>query len=243
MKPRIAVMYAPGTNCHEETGFAIECAGGVAETIVLSDLLTGQVGLDGYQGLAIPGGFSFGDHIAAGRVFATYLVSRLRDELQAFVSSRRPVLGICNGDQVLMESGILPTGTVGDRVAALTQNRSTRFESRWVRLLVQDTGSFWTDGLEGRILRVPVAHAEGRIYHAPESSVRAAFLYVDQDGVPTESYPDNPAGSPGGIAGVVDTDGTVLGMMPHPERAISAEHGSSDGLALLHNMIRYCEQM
>lgn len=240
MKPRIAVLYAPGTNCHEETVFAIQCAGGEAKVAVLRDLLSGEEQLRDYQGLVVPGGFSFGDHVAAGRVFATYLVSRLRDELQSFVESRKPILGICNGDQVLMESGVLPTGQVGSRVAALTQNRSARFESRWVNLVVRDTQSFWTEGLIGRTLRIPVAHAEGRIYHQPDAQVGAAFLYADAGGTPTESYPDNPAGSPQGIAGVVSPEGTVLGMMPHPERAILSEHGSTDGLALFENMIRYC---
>ncbi len=243
MRPRIAVLYAPGTNCHEETAFAVECAGGDARTVVLHDLLSRDEHLTGYQGIAVPGGFSFGDHVAAGRVFATYLVSKLGEELQAFVTSRKPILGICNGDQVLMESGILPGGRVGQRVAALTQNRSTRFENRWVTLLVQNTGSFWTEGMEGKIIRIPAAHAEGRLYHDPKTQVRSAFLYADQRGEPTERYPDNPAGSPCGVAGVIDPAGTVLGMMPHPERAISSAHGSADGLALFRNMIRYCNQM
>lgn len=240
MRPKIAVLYAPGTNCHEETAFAIECAGGDPRTVILYDLLTGEERLGGYQGLVIPGGFSFGDHIVGGRILAAYLVARLSDELQAFVDSGKPVLGICNGDQVLMESGILPTGRVGRRVAALTQNKSARFESRWVTMSVQNTGSFWTEGLEGRVLRLPVAHSEGRLCHTPGTEILPAFLYPDSRGTPTEDYPLNPAGSPGGVAGVIDPRGTVLGMMPHPERAVLREHGSVDGLALFENMVRYC---
>jgi len=243
MKPRIAVLYAPGTNCHEETVFAIETAGGAATVVILRDLLTGEERLDDYQGIVIPGGFSFGDHVAAGRVFAMHLVARFRDELQSFIESKRPILGVCNGDQVLMESGILPGGKVGERIAALTQNASARFESRWVNLIVEDTGSFWTEGLVGKTLRIPVAHAEGRIYHKPGVDVKAAFLYADAAGKPTESYPENPAGSPRGIAGVISPGGNVLGMMPHPERAILRQHGSTDGLALFTNMIRYCESI
>ncbi|NLU41454.1 MAG: phosphoribosylformylglycinamidine synthase I [Firmicutes bacterium] len=242
MRPKIAVLYAPGTNCHEETAFAIECAGGDPSMVILHDLLAGEEKLSDYQGLVIPGGFSFGDHIVGGRILATYLVARLNDELQAFVDSGKPVLGICNGDQVLMESGILPTGRIGERVAALAQNRMARFESRWANLLVPSTGSFWTEGFEGTILRLPVAHSEGRLYHTPGTEIRPAFLYADGQGMPTESYPANPAGSPGGVAGVLDPRGTVLGLMPHPERAVLKEHGSVDGLVLFENMIRYCCQ-
>ena len=196
MRPRIAVLYAPGTNCHEETAFAIECACGDPAIVILHDLLAGEARLSDYQGLVIPGGVSFGDHIVGGRILATCLVARLSDELKAFVESGKPVLGICNGDQVLMESGILPTGRIGERVAALTQNKQARFESRWVTLSVQKTESFWTEGLEGMTLRMPVAHSEGRLYRTSGTEVRPAFLYSDSDGVPTEDYPANPAGSP-----------------------------------------------
>lgn len=243
MRPRIAVLYAPGTNCHEETVFAIQRAGGDAEVAVLRELVTGEDRLDNYQGLVIPGGFSFGNHIAGGRVLGVYLVSRLREQLQSFIESRKPILGICNGFQVLMESGALPSGRVGSRVAALTLNDSAKFESRWVSLVAKDTGSFWTEGLAGRTLRMPVAYAEGRLCHESDTRVDAAFLYADSRGMPTEGYPENPAGSSRGIAGVVLPEGNVLGMMPHPERAIMPECGSSDGLVLFENMVRYCALM
>ncbi|MBI3948520.1 MAG: phosphoribosylformylglycinamidine synthase I [Armatimonadetes bacterium] len=235
----MAVLYAPGINCHEETAFAIDHAGGRGEVVALFDLLEGRRCLEDYAGLVIPGGFSYGDHLAAGRVLAVHLIARLSEALRAFVAAGRPVLGICNGDQVLMETGLLPNGTVGERAGALTQNRSARFESRWVRLRVQETGSFWTEGLEGSLLRVPVAHGEGRVVHTADARVTPAFLYVDADGEPTEAYPDNPAGSPGGVAGVVDPSGLVLGMMPHPERALLPAHGSTDGLALFRNLVCY----
>ncbi len=234
------MLYAPGINCHEETAFSINYAGGQGEVVPLSDILEGRRSLDDYAGLVVPGGFSYGDHLAAGRVLAVHLIARLRDELQAFVAKRRPVLGICNGDQVLMETGLLPNGTVSMRGGALTQNRSARFESRWVRLKVAATGSFWTEGLEKQVIRVPVAHGEGRLVHTADATVTPAFLYVDDAGHPTEEYPFNPAGSPAGIAGVVDPRGLVLGLMPHPERALLPAHGSTDGLALLRNMVRYC---
>lgn len=236
---RIAVLYAPGINCHEETAFAIQYAGGWAEIVALFDLLEGHRRLEDYAGLVIPGGFSYGDHLAAGRVLAVHLAARLSEALRTFVADGRPVLGICNGDQVLMETGLLPNGTMGAPAGALTQNRSARFESRWVRLRVAPTGTFWTQGLEGQYVRLPVAHGEGRLVLSKEAHVRPAFLYVDSKGEPTEEYPDNPAGSPKGIAGVVDPSGVVLGMMPHPERALLPAHGSTDGLALFRNLVRY----
>lgn len=239
----IGVLYAPGINCHQETAFAVEYAGGRSAIVALHDLLEGNAHLSDYAGLIIPGGFSYGDHLAAGRVLAVHLIARLSEELRAFVAAGRPVLGICNGDQVLMETGLLPNGTVAERAGALTQNRSARFESRWVRLRVQPTGSFWTRGLEGSLLRVPVAHGEGRLVRSPNAVVTPAFLYVDDDGAATEAYPNNPAGSPGGIAGVVDPSGLVLGLMPHPERALLPAHGSEDGLALFRNLVRYCAEI
>lgn len=233
----VAVLFAPGTNCHEETVFAIELAGGQAEAVSLFDTLTGKKSLRDYAALALPGGFSYGDHIAAGRVFAVQLVSRLRDEVTRFVETK-PVLGICNGYQVLMEMGLLPKKTPGARAGALAQNRSARFESRWVRLEVADSDSPWLDGIAGHVLRLPVAHAEGRMLLAPDESARAAFRYVGEGDQPTEDYPANPAGSHGGLAGTLDSSGLVLGMMPHPERASLAVQGSTDGLRLFENLVR-----
>ena len=238
-KPRIGVLYAPGTNCHEETAFAVELAGGEGVVLPLHDLLRGNARLADYQGLIFPGGFSYGDHVAAGRVFAVQLIARLRDQLAEF-AARCPVLGICNGYQVLMETGLLPAGVLGERKGALAQNRSARYESRWARLLVVPSGSFWTEGLAGEVLRLPVAHGEGRMVVRPGVAVRPALLYVDERGQPTEEYSANPAGSPGGVAGIVGESGLVLGMMPHPERASIAVQGSTDGLALFRNMVRRC---
>ena len=233
------MLYGPGINCHEETVFAVELAGGEGAVLPLHDVLAGRARLADFQGLVIPGGFSWGDHLAAGRVFAVLLVARLREELREFAGSR-PVLGICNGYQVLMETGLLPGGSLGARAGALAQNRSARFESRWVRLLATATDSFWTEGLAGRALCLPVAHAEGRMVLAPGVEARPAFLYADAAGQPTEEYPANPAGSPGGVAGIADRSGLVLGLMPHPERASLACQGSTDGLALFQNMVRRC---
>src|SRR5215472_17008590 len=136
MTPTVAILYAPGTNCHEETAAALERAGLASELLLLRDLLTGHARLDRYQATIVPGGFSHGDHLGAGRVFATILVSQLKDELSAFLGAGKPLLGICNGFQVLTEAGILPGKTLGERALALVENESARFEDRLVRLTV-----------------------------------------------------------------------------------------------------------
>ena len=130
---RTAILYAPGTNCHEETAAAIELAGGKADLVLLKDLLGGESRLDDYQAAVVPGGFSYGDHLGAGRIFATMLVARLRDQLVRFLDAKKPLLGICNGYQVLTEAGILPGRTPGERAMALLENQSARFEDRKVR--------------------------------------------------------------------------------------------------------------
>ncbi len=240
-RPRIGVLYAPGPNCHEETAFAVELAGADGIVLPLHDLLAGEARLRDFQGLIIPGGFSYGDHVAAGRVFAVQILARLRDSLGRF-ANRHPVLGICNGYQVLMETGLLPRcseeTTLGVRAGALAQNRSARFESRWARLLGTSDGGVWTEGLVGRVIRLPVAHGEGRMLIRHGCCALSAFVYVDAEDHPTERYPGNPAGSPGGVAGTVDASGLVAGLMPHPERASLPWHGSTDGLQIFQNMVR-----
>ena len=240
MKPKIGVLYAPGTNCHEETAFAVEQAGGGAGLLLLADLLAGRATFAEYQGLIFPGGFSYGDHLAAGRIFAVHLLARLTGALREFLARHRPILGICNGDQVLMETGLLPMGVPGKRTAALTQNRSARFENRWVSLLAQGD-SFWTKGLHDRPLRLPAAHGEGRLVLPPYAAAQPAFSYTEDGAHPTEAYPANPAGSPGGLAGVTDPTGLILGMMPHPERAILPAQGSEDGRGIFANLVRFCK--
>src|SRR6266516_7748242 len=149
-----AILYAPGTNCHEETAAAVDLAGGHAELVLLSDLLQGRTRLDRYQAAVIPGGFSYGAHLGAGRIFATVLVARLRDQLTKFLDDKKPLLGVCNGFQVLAEAGILPNRTPGKRSMALLENQSARFEDRKVRLAVSDEKCIWTEGLVGRTLEM-----------------------------------------------------------------------------------------
>ncbi len=240
-----AILYAPGTNCHEETAAAIELAGGQAELVLLRDLIAGDCRLDDYQAVVVPGGFSYGDHLGAGRIFATMLVARLRDQLVRFLDAQKPLLGICNGYQVLTEAGILPGRTPGERSMALLENQSARFEDRKVRLKVSSEECPWTEGLAGQVLNMPSAHGEGRplicTSDAP-SALRAVFHYSDEHGQPTMDYPSNPNGSPGAVAGITDESGLVLGLMPHPERASLPTQYSQDGLRIFQNLVRWLKQ-
>ena len=242
---KTAILYAPGINCHEETAAAIELAGGKSELVLLRDLIDGATRLDDYQAAVIPGGFCYGDHLGAGRIFATVLVARLRDQLVRFLDAKKPLLGICNGFQVLTEAGILAERTPGQRTMALLENQSARFEDRKLRLVVSSEKCMWTEGLAGQILEMPCGHGEGRpLFCAADtaSPPRAVFYYSDDNGRPTMDYPSNPNGSPGSVAGVTDASGFVLGLMPHPERASLPGHYSQDGLIIFQNLVRWLWQ-
>ena len=248
----IAILYAPGINCHEETAAAVAAAGGRSELVLLHDLLQGTASLARYQAAVIPGGFSYGDHLGAGRIFATLLAARLRDQLMEFLETGKPLLGICNGFQVLADAGMLPGRTPGRRTMALLENQSARFEDRKVRLAVTSGDSLWTNGLEGQVLRMPTAHGEGRPLFCPgvapgsldglTPAPKVVLRYADAEGRPTMHHPENPNGAPDAIAGITDESGLVLGLMPHPERASLAAHYSQDGLKLFRNLTRWLAQ-
>lgn len=234
MKP-IAVLLAPGINCHEETAYAIEQAGHPAETVLVSHLRDGRKCLPDYPAVVIPGGFSYGDHFRTGVAFALLF----GEMLQEFVALGRPLLGICNGFQIMMEAGLFDEG--GQSAGALVPNANGRFVSRWVRLLVLP-GSPWTEGFAGRVLRMPVAHGEGR-WLMPDrlpSGFQSFVAYCDENGQLTENYPDNPNGSLGGVAGLVK--GNVAAMMPHPERANDTAIGSTDGQLIFRSLVRLAKQ-
>ena len=240
-----AILYAPGTNCHEETAAAIELAGGKTELVLLRDLLEGCSRLDRFQAAVIPGGFSYGDHLGAGRIFGTVLVSQLRDQLVEFLEARKPLLGVCNGFQVLAEAGILPGRAPGKRGMALLENQTARFEDRKIRLVVSPEKCMWTDGLEGQMLEMPTAHGEGRPLFCEtggSASARVVFRFSDGQGRPTMQYPENPNGATGAVAGITDETGLILGLMPHPERASLPVHYSQDGLKIFKNLVRWLKR-
>ena len=229
MKPRTLVLRAAGSNCDGETAFAFEQAGATSELVHINRLLAEPNLLDGYQILAIPGGFSYGDDISAGRILANQIVHHLGDVVRGFIESGRPVIGVCNGFQVLVKTDLLPgsvTGRAG-QTATLTNNDCGRFIDRWVRLTPRPSTCIWTAGMEG-LIELPIAHGEGKFVPANDAVRRAlhengqiALTYAKADGSPAGgTSPDNPNGSVDDIAGVCDVTGLIFGLMPHPERFV-----------------------
>ena len=255
---KVLVLRAPGTNCDKETARAIREAGAIAEVIHVKRLIEGAVNLFDYDGLVIPGGFSYGDRVRAGAILSAKIKSKLWDWFREFAEDGRPVLGICNGFQVLVELGLLPGLSYGDgSMAALVPNTSARFEARWVYLKhVNKRKCIFTRSLGERVLRMPVAHAEGRFMAADDiirkivENDQVVFVYVKPDGSPAMGeYPYNPNGSILDIAGICNEHGNVMGLMPHPERAVYAWQlpekigdGYADGFPIFREMIGYIKE-
>lgn len=249
-QPRALVLRAPGTNCDEETAAAWSLAGAAVETWHVGRILEAPGALDRFQILTIPGGFSYGDDLGAGRILATRLAG-LGEAIGRFHDRGGLVLGICNGFQVLVKAGLLPGGSWKSPVT-LTHNASGHFEARWVRLLPSPgVSAFLTDA---EPIELPVAHGEGQFLTADpearsalERAGQVVLRYVDGDARPTETYPANPNGSPGAVAGLCDPSGRIFGLMPHPERYVDPLHHprwtrlgpkpEGDGLRIFRNAV------
>ena len=221
-QPNVLVVKAPGTNSERETAAAFDVAGGQSRIVDIADL-SPQDFVEA-QILAIPGGFSYGDGIYAGKVFGLDLLHRFGDSMMEFAEQDKLIIGICNGFQVLVRTGLLPNRNLGSIESNLLHNDSGSFICRNIRLSVEKSICRWTQGIEQRTLRIPIAHGEGRFY-APkpvldgiEDNRQVAFRYVDRAGQPSKVSPYNPNGSVNAIAGITDSSGRILGMMPHPER-------------------------
>lgn len=258
MQPRVLILRAAGINCDEETAAACQLAGGQPERVHVNRIAAGEVQLTNYAALVIPGGFSYGDHLGAGKLLAVDLEHRVGDALQRFVADGRPVLGICNGFQVLAKAGVLPGDAGAPRqTVTLASNQHGQYECRWVRLRPNPASpSFFLRGIE-EPFTLPVGHGEGRVV-APDDALeqiqaaaQVALQYVDEHAAPTMRYPANPNGSAHAIAGITNRQGNVLGLMPHPDRAYLPQlhpdwrrsgRAEGDGLALFRNMITYVKQ-
>ncbi|HAZ08818.1 MAG TPA: phosphoribosylformylglycinamidine synthase I [Elusimicrobia bacterium] len=226
--PKVLVLRAAGVNCELETAGAFAAVGGKPELVHISELRGGKKRLMDYAVLAIPGGFSYGDDVGAGKVLANQIRHTLTD-LRQFVRLGRPVIGICNGFQALVKSGILPHSNACDQTASFTVNDSGRFEARWthLRLNIQSSCLFFK-GLP-EMIELPVAHGEGKlVLKSPrhledlKKNKSIALQYVTEDGK-LLGYPHNPNGSIFNIAGLTNPEGNVLGLMPHPERFVAVQ--------------------
>ncbi len=220
---KVAVLFTAGTNCDEETILAFTKAGAKTERLYLNSLKKNHLILKKYQILVIPGGFTYGDYISAGKILANELQYLLSDTLMTFIGEGKLLIGICNGFQVLVKAGILPQ-VESQQVVTLTTNDSNRFECRWVYLKTNEASPcVFSKGLS--IFPIPVAHAEGKfivrnktILYKLKNHHQIVFTYTNpQNGM--AKYPDNPNGSIENIAGICDPTGRILGLMPHPERA------------------------
>jgi phosphoribosylformylglycinamidine synthase I len=242
MTPRIAILTGYGINSDIELAHSFNLAGGKAERVHLHDAIDGRVRLEDFEILAVPGGFSFGDHIASGRVFANRLRHKLGDTLLRLREKKTPILGICNGFQVLVKLGLLPGTEPASftQTCTLTYNDSGRFENRWCYLKTDaNVDSIWLKGVKQ--LYLPVRHGEGKFIPGSDALLReleangqTCLRYVNADGSGPEGFPANPNGSTGHIAGLVSKDGLVFGLMPHPEAHVlptQHPHWQRDGLA------------
>ena len=254
--PSFLILRAAGTNCDAETLVACEKAGATGTVLHVNRLLERPGLLDDFHGLIIPGGFSYGDDLGAGRIFANELRLRLRDPIRRFIGRGRLVLGICNGFQVLTKAGLLPDPDRESDPVTLGANDSNRFEARWVRLKVcSSLSEFIKEPIE---IELPVAHGEGKfipsgtgVLETPRRNSQVILAYVGPDGQ-EGGYPWNPNGSVGSVAGISDPTGRVLGLMPHPERHADRLHHPAwprrpadrepDGLAFFRNAADYVKR-
>lgn len=273
VSPRVCILRAPGTNCDVETGHAFELAGATADRVHLFRLLESPELLREYQALCIPGGFSYGDDLGAGVIFSRHLRGQLNDMMQEFLQSDALILGICNGFQVLLKSGLLVPDDSSESESAgqditLTWNSNARYTDCWVRLKAASESCVFLRGMDE--FESPIAHAEGRLAVRDasvldrlraEDSVAvcywsdAAAAQVSEGGDVTRldllPEPQNPNGSIANIAGLSDSTGRVLGLMPHPERYLFAtqhpqwtrngRRGDGDGMQLFRNAVSYFE--
>jgi phosphoribosylformylglycinamidine synthase len=222
-EPKAVVLRAAGINCDQEARAACEKAGFRTDVVHVNRFIERPELLREYHFLIVPGGFSYGDDLGAGKVLANELKSRLMGDLRQFVQDGKLILGICNGFQIIVKAGLLPDPLDGSSSRlTLANNDSGRFEDRWIRLKVSSTKSEFLK--EEEVLELPIAHGEGKFLPRDlealgrwEQGGQLVLKYVDPEGREA-GYPWNPNGSVAAVAGMCDPSGRVLGLMPHPER-------------------------
>jgi phosphoribosylformylglycinamidine synthase subunit PurQ / glutaminase len=267
MQPRILILRAPGTNCDAETARAFQLVGGQTDVLHVGRLLEAPQLLNDYQVFCLPGGFSYGDDIASGRIFGVQLQNRMAEAMQEFKAAGKLILGICNGFQVLVKCGLLsPDDPKSDPAMTLAWNTSGKFEARWVNLAVEGNRCVFLSGVES--MYVPIKHGEGRfvardaatlaeldhrgqlaLRYAPLPSGESSNIGTEGDLNQPLPYPDNPNGAQANVAGVCDPTGRILGLMPHPELHVDPQHHprwtrgeagkTGDGLLLFNNAVAY----
>lgn len=282
-KVNAIVLRAAGINCDAETEYALELAGAHAQRVHINRIIENKQLLKDFQIIVFPGGFSYGDDVAAGKILANQIIHHLYEVIQQFLNAGKLILGICNGFQVLVKAGILPgnhkspatrddgretmdespatpvpseaEGSHKSRVT-ITDNDSGRFEDRWVYLAPQTGRCVFIE--PDRQIYLPVAHGEGKVYTKDTGSLETlksnghiAFKYVDENGKEGD-YPINPNGSVDSIAGLTDSTGRVLGLMPHPERFVRptqhphwcrlSNRPGADGMTIFNNAVKYIRQ-
>ncbi len=251
-KPKIIILRTAGTNCDKETASAFKMAGGESELVHINELVRDEKFLKDYQILAIPGGFTYGDDIASGKILANEIKYKLNKDLKNFINSGKLIIGICNGFQVLVKAGILPGINSGAMEATLSFNDSGSFIDKWVYLRTTNderrtTKCVWAKNLPETIY-LPIAHGEGKFI--PKN--KDVLNNLRKNAQIVFRYADNPNGSIDDIAGICDTTGRVLGMMPHPERhVIGTQHPRwtreglkefGDGFAIFKNGVDYIKE-
>ena len=258
---KVLVLRAAGINCDRETAYAFELAGAEADFVHINKLIDNTDMLENYQILVFPGGFSYGDDIAAGRILSNQIRHHLYSEIQKFIASGKLILGICNGFQILAKSGILPGLGNADGLVSLgqdvtiTYNDSGKFDDRWVYLKPGSDKCVFIE--KDQIIYLPIAHGEGKVIAKDAATLdkirkgHVAFRYVDEHGNKGK-FPVNPNGSTDDIAGLTDSTGRVLGLMPHPERFVKytqhprwtrlKDKNRCDGMTIFNNAVKYVKE-
>ena len=248
-------MRTPGTNCDYEMEYAFTLAGATPDSVHINRLISGEINLLHYQILAIPGGFSYGDNLGAGKIAANELRIGLGNELPVFIQQGGLVLGVCNGFQILIKTGLLPGPQITSQPkVTLTNNDSGKFECRWIELKINPlVKCVFTEGIDR--MSLPIAHGEGKIVAEETilSDLRSPIYYCDNNGDITAPYPFNPNGSYQNMAGLTDITGRVFALMPHPERYVArSQHPTftagnglqpGDGFKIFSNAVKWVKHL